>query len=89
MSFKIVENLTPKEKARRAQEYSSWLHDNNFMYKEPQPPYEEEIEESNKPLLQARSLTQELIKDLQSINHDTQAALKLATNIEEILNTIK
>jgi hypothetical protein len=82
MSFKIVENLTPKEKERRRQEYTAWLHDNNFMYKQLE-------EESDKPLLQARSLTQELIRDLQSINLDTQAALKLAANIQEILNTIK
>ena len=105
MSFKIVENLTPKEKERRREEYTKWLekhgylqkseedkiaeayanwtHDASYLKRQPQS------EDPNKPLLQARSLTQELIKDLQSINHDTQAALKLATNIEEILNTIK
>jgi hypothetical protein len=80
MSFKIIHNQTPKEKERRRIEYTTWLEEHGYL---PQS------EDTNKPLLQARSLTQELIKDLQSIDHDTQAALKLATNIEEILNTIK
>jgi hypothetical protein len=80
MSFKIVENLTPKEKTRRAQEYSTWLEENGYL------PQSEDV---RKALLHVHSLTQELIRDLQRLKHDTEAALKLATNIEEILNTIK
>jgi hypothetical protein len=80
MSFKIIHNQTPKEKERRRIEYTAWLEEHG---------YAPQSQPSDKPLLQARSLTQELIKDLQSIDHDTQAALRLATNIEEILNTIK
>jgi hypothetical protein len=100
MSFKIVEKLTPKEKERRRQEYTAWLEEHGYLQTEEQKVQEAyanwthdasylRSQPSDKPLLQARSLTQELIRDLQSINHDTQAALKLATNIQEILNTIK
>jgi hypothetical protein len=101
MSFKIVENLTPKEKERRREEYTKWLEKHGYLQKSEEDKMAEAYanwthdasylrsQPSDKPLLQARSLTQELIRDLQSINHDTQAALKLATNIEEILNTIK
>jgi len=80
MSFKIVENLTPKEKERRRQEYTKWLEEHGYL------PGSEDV---RKALLHVHSLTQELLKDLQRLNHDTQAALKLATNIQEILNTIK
>ena len=103
MSFKVIHNQTPKEKERRRIEYTAWLEEHGYLQKEEKDKIAEayanwthdasylrsQPEDANKPLLQARSLTQELIKDLQSINHDTQAALKLATNIQEILNTIK
>jgi len=104
MSFKIEERLTPKEKERRRQEYTKWLEEHGYMQKSEEDKMIEAYanwthdasylrsqpqEPNDKPLLQARSLTQELIKDLQRIDQDTQAALKLATNIEEILNTIK
>jgi hypothetical protein len=102
MSFKIVENLTPKEKERRRVEYTAWLEEHGYSLQKSEEDKMTEAyanwthdasylrsQPSDKPLLQARSLTQELIRDLQSINHDTQAALKLAANIQEILNTIK
>lgn len=82
MSFKIVENLTPKEKARRAKEYTAWLEDNGYGNAQPEG-------DIHKSLLQAHSLTQELIRDLQRLAHDAEAALKLATNIEAILKSIK
>ncbi len=80
MSFKVIHNLTPKEKERRRQEYTKWLEEHSYL------PQSEDV---RKALLHVHSLTQELIRDLQRLKHDTQAALKLATNIEEILNTIK
>ena len=36
MSFKIEEKLTPKEKERRREEYTSWLQDNGYMTTQPQ-----------------------------------------------------
>lgn len=38
MSFKIIENLSPKEKERRHQEYTIWLQDNGYMQTEEQKP---------------------------------------------------
>jgi hypothetical protein len=73
MGIQFKEILSQRDKDKRADQYTKWLEENGY-------------EPTRTALLHVHSLTQELIKDLQRLKHDTQAASQLATNIEDIIH---
>ena len=73
MGIEFREQLSQKDKDKRAKQYGDWLEENGY-------------EPTRTALLHVHSLAQELLKDLQRLQHDTQAASQLATNIEDIIH---
>ena len=80
MGFVVEHKLSTKQKAKRCEECLALLQAEGKL-----PP----TADMHKALLNVHSLTQELVKDLQRLNHDTQAASKLAAHIEELIQSIK
>lgn len=80
MSFQVVTNLSKGDKARKTKEAKAWLISQGEM---------PDTETLHKTLLEARSLTQMLANDLHQQEEKSLAASKLASHIEELIQTIK
>ena len=80
MSFKVVVNLSAKEKQRKTEEAIKWLQEQG------QWPDTETI---HKTLLEAQHLLNELQYELDKAGHNNTVLSKLAANAQEQLNTIK
>lgn len=80
MSIQVVTNLTSRERARKTEEAKKWLQEQGEM---------PDTETIHKTLLEAHSLTQELMNNLLSHQQDEAAAVKLAQHIQELMQSIK
>jgi hypothetical protein len=80
MSFQVVTNLSKGDKARKNREAIEWLKSQGLWI---------ETESLHQTLLEAHSLTQLLINDLHQQEEKSAAASKLASHIEELIQTIK
>jgi len=80
MGFQIIQKLSSKEKARKCEECLQ------FLQEEGQMP---DLATIRKTLLEAYVLTQMLANDLHHQEEKALAASKLASHIEELVNTIK
>lgn len=98
MGIEVREILSQKDKDKRAAQYTTWLEENGYTQPPPRDKVAEDyanwlhddtvfrrVDDRQRELLRCLELTQELIKDLHSQTHLTQAASKLATNIQELL----
>lgn len=80
MSIQVVTKLTSREKARKSEEAKKWLQEQGEL---------PDTETLHKTLLEAHSLTQELMNGLIHHKQDTEATVKLATHIQELIQKIK
>ena len=80
MSFQVITNLTPKEKARKSEEAKKWLQEQGEL---------PDLNQLRNILIEARSLTQSLTNGLHEQEQNGLAAAKLAAHIEELIQTIQ
>jgi len=80
MSIQVVTKLTSREKARKSEEAKKWLQEQGEL---------PDLQLLRQTLLEAHSLTQLLINDLHQQEEKSAAASKLASHIEELIQTIK
>jgi hypothetical protein len=80
MSIQVITKLNSRERARKTEEAKKWLQEQGEI---------PDTETLHKTLLEAHSLTQELMNNLLSHQRDEQATVKLATHIQELIQKIK
>ena len=78
MGIQFEEQLSPKEKDKRALKYKTWLQENGYL-----------DDTAHKTLLEAQGLLNELQYELDKTEGTNEAMSKLAAHTQELLTSIK